>query len=399
MKYVIPGCLSAALVVFAVGCGVDLSAFNQPQQQQAPPATAENQPVAPGATPVSAPVTVAPNAGAAPALASVNNQSIANDSAADLYAPAGKEKLLAATAAPADAPLRPRKDDSLFELSSPRVGTGTFGRPQLSVFYNRTKTGQHNGMVLVIRTPDGEEETVNLLNVWNDDRGEIEVEDSFPTPFNNSGFPPNMELYLARYESRYGPAMQRTFKVSNSVVVGTMPQLTLARNWTAEEADTFRKPFPNYISADLYPNIGRNTEFAGDTTGGFPRRHLDPEKHLLGVEYRLGAWDNEPCLAQLVCVFDRDQPTTLPDRLMAKEGYAVGGVNVQSIRYVNAVQLVYMKLLPDGRLDAADSYTSDWFGHPGNGTESTLAADGRKVIGIVSQQGAILNGVALVTAE
>ena len=175
-----------------------------------------------------------------------------------------------------------------------------------------------------------------------------------------------------------------------------MPSQTLARNWTAEEAARLRQPPPNYANANAHPNFGHDTPFAGDTTGGGLFRFVDPDRPLLGVEYRLGAWDNEPSVGQLVPVFARDQPVAIPPRVIAPEGYAVGGVNVHTKRYVNAVQLVFLKLTPDGRLDPGDSSTSDWIGDPGEGEPIRLGGDGRRVIGIHCRQGAILNGLALV---
>jgi hypothetical protein len=77
----------------------------------------------------------------------------------------------------------------------------------------------------------------------------------------------------------------------------------------------------------------------------------------------------------------------------------VGGVKVQSRKYVNAVQVVFMKVKADGKLDPTDSYTSEWLGAPGDLAVKSLAGDGSRVIGIVNRQGAILNGLALVLGE
>ena len=47
-----------------------------------------------------------------------------------------------------------------------------------------------------------------------------------------------------------------------------MPNLNLARCWTAEEAEAFRKPAPDFVIPVEPAAVGQDTEFAGDTTGG-----------------------------------------------------------------------------------------------------------------------------------
>lgn len=319
----------------------------------------------------------------------------APDPAADLYGDQGGEPVLAADRAPQDAPLRARKGDTFFRLSNPRIVTNRPGLPALAVDYERIRDGEFGGSTLVIRSADGNTRNILLLGpMWNK-ADTIEIEQHFPS-FNRPSFPENMELYLVRSDRRYGPTNTPQFKVSTSAVRGSMPSQALARNWTAEEAARLRQPPPNYASANAHPNSGHDTPFAGDTTGGGLFRFVDPERPLLGVESRMGAWDNEPSVGQLVPVFARDQPVTIQPRVIAPEGYAVGGVNVHTKRYVNAVQLVFLKLTPDGRLDPGDTSTSDWIGNPGDGEPIRLGGDGRRVIGIHCRQGAILNALALV---
>jgi hypothetical protein len=277
--------------------------------------------------------------------------------------------------------------------------TGRFGRPSLSVFYEITHKGEYGGANLIIRTPDGEKETVLLIGPFWDEKGEIEIEDSFPTPFSDSSFPRNFEVYLVRSEYRYGPEWRREFKISNSVTIGNVPNLTFARNWTPEEAAAYRQPFPDYTNPNAHMDVGELTQYVGNPQGGGEQRYVSPDKRLLGVEYRPGEWDGEKCIGQLVCIFDRDQPQTIPERVIANEGYVVGAINTQANRFVNAVQLVFMKVGADGRLDPSDSYTSDWLGFTGANPPVTLGGDGRPVIGLSFRQGAVLDGLALVQAN
>ena len=118
---------------------------------------------------------------------------------------------------------------------------------------------------------------------------------------------------------------------------------------------------------------------------------------MLGVEYYPGEWDKEPCLSTLIPVYEARQPTTpVAQRAMAKEGYAVGALTVRSKRFVDAVQITFMRMSA-GQLDPADSYQSPWLGPAAEGAKETkLGGDGRRVIGLHQKKGAILNGIALV---
>ncbi len=65
-------------------------------------------------------------------------------------------------------------------------------------------------------------------------------------------------------------------------------------------------------------------------------------------------------------------------------------------KYVNALRPVFMKLIDDGQLDPADSYSGQWIGSPKGRPIRTLGGDGRKVIGIYGRRALILDAVGLV---
>jgi hypothetical protein len=120
---------------------------------------------------------------------------------------------------------------------------------------------------------------------------------------------------------------------------------------------------------------------------------------LLGVEFRLGEFGGEKCLGDIVPVFALADPSKIPQgqRIVAKAGYAVSGAEVRSNRYVDSIKLHFRRLRPDGTLDPADSYTSDWFGEPGTqGRIITLGNEGPRVIGIYLRAGLVVDGFALV---
>jgi hypothetical protein len=67
--------------------------------------------------------------------------------------------------------------------------------------------------------------------------------------------------------------------------------------------------------------------------------------------------------------------------VVAKPGYAVGGVNVRSGLLVDAVQLVFMKY-ENGQLDPAESYVSAWLGDSRGGFSRSVSGQGKIVAGI-----------------
>lgn len=291
--------------------------------------------------------------------------------------------------------LRARAEDTFYKLSNPRIGRPKFGPGQaLFVDFEVTRRGKFGGGSLIIHGGDGRRTQVALIFFGQRDRDTIEVKTFGPF----GSFPQNAELYMVRVDGRYGPQAP-TFKVSNSVTMGVMPTSTKARNWTQDEIDRYTKEPPNYTAANVHPDVGRDTAWAGDTKGGAVLRYVEPKGHLLGLEYQVGEWDKEKCIGRLTPIFTRDQPTILAKRVVAKDGYAVAGAQVHSGKFVDAVKLLFQRVKADGTLDPADAYASDWIGYPGAGQPTTLAGNGHRVLGINAHQGAILNGLALVTDE
>ncbi len=138
-----------------------------------------------------------------------------------------------------------------------------------------------------------------------------------------------------------------------------------------------------------------DTKMAGGDEGG-RFRHED-EKPLLGITYRLGRWDGEETVGRIKPVFDRQATRRPQSAVIAKAGYAVGALEVDAKRFVNAMQIVFMRLNPDGSLDPSQSYTSQWIGfRTSSRTTKTISGKGALVVGIYGRHGAILNAVGLI---
>lgn len=293
-----------------------------------------------------------------------------------------------------DIPLQSRESDTFFKLSNARIERGTKPWPVLVVDYERVHDGKHGGQTLIIGDPKGHQRQYILIGPFSDRKGEIKIDMHFGGP-RDPGAPTDAELYLTRQDLRY--PWHPTFKVSDSTLMGTMKEITKARAWSNDETAKLTAGPPDYSNPNAHPRVGSDTTFAGKNSGGVMSRFVNPNHPLLGLEYRTGVWDDEKCLAQLVPVFSEDQPKTIEPRVIAKEGYAVGGMNVKAVKFVDAVQIIFMRLKPDGSLDPKDSYTGDWLGEASATAKVTkLGGDGHRVLGIHCRNGAILDGVALV---
>lgn len=328
----------------------------------------------------------------------------AADPAADLYADFTEEVL------PADghasAPLRPRKTDSVYAISNPRIDRdGPSPFPRLVVDYERTRDGTGGGVFSLVVRPSGMRDEAVRVAIPHDRAGKIEV--GFRTGFPFAGDLPalqNCEYYLTVTDQSYGAGFHPTFKVSNSAAVGEVKGgATLARGWTADEAARLRKPAPKWPDANAHNGVGQDTPFAGDTSGNPPTfRFAEAGRPLLGLEWNVWTWDGQQCLAHVYPIYDRGMPLKgiMPGvrQEVAKPGYAVGGLVVKATKLTHAFQVVYMKLNADGTLDPSDSYTTDWLGNTAaaGAKDVKLGGDGRTVIGMTVKGGAVVNALSLV---
>lgn len=80
--------------------------------------------------------------------------------------------------------------------------------------------------------------------------------------------------------------------------------------------------------------------------------------------------------------------------ILAKPGYAVGGVKAKGADRVTAFNVVFMKV-KGPMLDPADSYESGWLVGDGNGA-ATLGGDGYPVIGLIGRHGNDLDALGLI---
>ena len=149
------------------------------------------------------------------------------------------------------------------------------------------------------------------------------------------------------------------------------------------------------MNADDDAAQGWPTKLVGNV-GGARFRDVGDGSPVLGFVGTMGEWMRKPAFKTLATLYTRDKPS-FGRYLMAKEGYAVGALDIKSNPYVAAIRVVFMRLGDDGKLDKEDTYKSEWFGARNvGGTPETVGGDGRKVIGIHGCRILILDALGLV---
>ncbi len=158
------------------------------------------------------------------------------------------------------------------------------------------------------------------------------------------------------------------------------------------------KPNPPKPSTQEPPaSNGNDSKLIGNPEGGFPFRMVNRQgETLLGFKYSIGNWAGEPAVRNLTPLYDRSPSSGRVTAIVAKDGYAVGGLKIDAPKYVSAVQIVFQRIKPDGQLDPGDAYTSEWIGEPSEKEAPTVDGAGKKAIGIHGRRGAIIDALGLV---
>ncbi|MDG2469904.1 MAG: hypothetical protein P8M80_11535 [Pirellulaceae bacterium] len=89
-----------------------------------------------------------------------------------------------------------------------------------------------------------------------------------------------------------------------------------------------------------------------------------------------------------------DKPTD-ENSIMAKDGYALAGLEVNAGAWVKGVRLIFMKVIPTG-FDTSKSYRTEWFGSRPSGVAEKLGGDGRPVYGFWGCRTDICKSIGLI---
>jgi hypothetical protein len=103
--------------------------------------------------------------------------------------------------------------------------------------------------------------------------------------------------------------------------------------------------------------------------------------YLSGEERKLGAVFGDP----------EGKPL---EELVARPGYAVGGLVARGTARVEQMKVIFMRI-SGSRLIPTDSYESPWIGGGGGAGEVKLVGDGSPVVGLVGRRGGDVDALGL----
>ena len=244
----------------------------------------------------------------------------------------GGEKTAPANAKLPNTVLRARGEDTFIKLSNPRIGE-TLSNKKLKgllIDYEMTSKGKFNGGALVLRAEDGSKVEIALSSIVDKDSGVIQLVEATQIPKKGPAkiaatpsFPANLEFYVIRTDDRYDTPLKTM--VSNSLVMGKMRVITRPRDWTPEEFVKWGKEPPAYRNPNAFPSIGENVPPLPN--GPNPRRYVDPEGSLLGLDFANGSWAKRKRIGNVAPVYSAAQPKQHATRSIAKKGYHLGNNN------------------------------------------------------------------------
>jgi hypothetical protein len=164
----------------------------------------------------------------------------------------------------------------------------------------------------------------------------------------------------------------------------------------------FDRPAPplNPFAAESVPRPAPGRPAVNDGllggTGGVRFESKSPTgEPVVGLRYRVGSWAGKSALGSVESIFDRSDFTVGQEFEMAREGYALAGLEVNSAEFVHAVKGVFARQNPDGSLDLADTYTSDWLGTPAGDVVQKVEPQNQPATGIVGRRGAVVDAIGL----
>ena len=98
---------------------------------------------------------------------------------------------------------------------------------------------------------------------------------------------------------------------------------------------------------------------------------------ILGVDLIVVKTGSGSLIAQMAPIYGE---ATDDQSIMANQGYALAGIEVNSGAWIKGVRLVFMKITPVG-FDTSRSYRSQWYGTRSSVVSEKLGGDGRPVYG------------------
>jgi hypothetical protein len=152
--------------------------------------------------------------------------------------------------------------------------------------------------------------------------------------------------------------------------------------------------------------VTKRTSVAGGDGGGPFQEVVENDGLLTGLVLHTGDFAGHAVLVAVQPIFSiagaarlgtmRGVPSGAAVKLEAADGYAIGGLNLQSGDRVDGLEIVFMKIKPGGlALDPADSYTSKWVGGKGGGPVK-ISGRGNVIVGIYGATGLEFDSLGLI---
>ena len=160
-----------------------------------------------------------------------------------------------------------------------------------------------------------------------------------------------------------------------------------------------QEPKPVRRSGNRKKSVGLEFSETVGGTGGRPFRAIDRDgRPMIGVLAKVGTRDQQPVLRLLKPLFTVDAPRDHSAVcVIAKDGYAVGGLQFYAGEFVHAVRPVFLRIDRE-QLNPDDSYLGQWIGSPDHGEKYELVSDGRFVLGVHGHRNANVRSAGIVYA-
>jgi hypothetical protein len=177
---------------------------------------------------------------------------------------------------------------------------------------------------------------------------------------------------------------------------------SLAENPSSPGSDVqpIRAPISNTPTDEVPSDLVKTMPF-GDMSGA-PFSRIDPQRRpVIGFAIRTTTFEGRREISDLKPLYQEDQRTGDQfdeNVVMAREGFAIGGIYVVGDPRPQAISIVFLPL-DNGGLSLNGGYTSPWFGQPDNSRPTLVGGDGRLVLGIYGARAGNLIGLGLISSR
>jgi hypothetical protein len=200
--------------------------------------------------------------------------------------------------------------------------------------------------------------------------------------------------------------MKEYFKSDKMVEV---PVTTSARLLTGDDFESLEKAVAirqrvqaaarrreAHLAHELLPGMVATT-VPGTHMGGGPFTTVSSDrKPVIGFLFEPAMYGKRDCFRNLDPIYEPPmaEESSLMTAVVAKDGYAVGGVSTCNNEFLNAIQITFMRITASG-LDVNDSYQSPWYGKQ-IGAQTHLGGAGQMVVGATGRKGLNVDRLGLV---